>query len=865
MSGKLLERGAHKRGRRPFGLFRDEDGFTTVGVALALLVTLALVFTSAQVYRVSSASADVQDVADAAALAAENEVAEFMIAVRVCDAVVLSLSLTGAATAGLGVAALCTPATAGASEVLLKAARKVVEARDEFAEKAAAGLNRLQKALPFLAAANAASTASANDGGPMGASYVALAVLVPADGEELGVGAVEGAEGLVDDAEREADGIRQAAADAEEAAREANAWKERAFLRDCGDDPSYCMSERARTLAGMAGADNPRYASVDAWSFSVALDRARAYYARRLAVEAPEGSSTEERARSALRQRFYAYAADEAGRGYVRESADSFDARFPHLPKNTDEMRGTALYTEAVYPTTVDGSGNLVVHAWPGCPGAGGAAGAASIAQMEAGGNAPCPACGFTAASMGKVAAASTSIENGFEYHYEAVAQAAEEYQRARAKLGPLTAEVKGRAGGLLDRCRDVLGRAGGMRIDAAPPGRFGVVAFVANTAAAAASTGFASGYVHEAGSLGARAAVSAATLLAGRGPQRGLVAARRPAGEGRCGGGRARRGARLLVGAAGSLPGRAGGLGGGGWERRGCAAVRQRERVGDVGGRRLQGGGGGAGPRTGKARRAQTGPRELGARGRCGRLVVLGAVPCREGAGRGASSGVDRFVLVGHHGGGGGRRGGDRGTRRHHRDRLGAAARRRGAGHPGDRRVAAGGSPGRSGVREQCGRRAALVVRPGNGGEDMGVARSDARERGQMTVELAVVFPVLLAVAVIAVNALLFFSECAAFDRVAREAVRVHAASPACGQGLEQSCALVSQTVEQAFDRPYVGTRVAVEGTAGGHARFTATIEFSPTLFGLGLKSSVFGVALPHLEHAVSLTVDPYKPGVLL
>ena len=109
MSGKLLERGAHKRGRRPFGLFRDEDGFTTVGVALALLVTLALVFTSAQVYRVSSASADVQDVADAAALAAENEVAEFMIAVRVCDAVVLSLSLTGAAPAGLGVAALCTP------------------------------------------------------------------------------------------------------------------------------------------------------------------------------------------------------------------------------------------------------------------------------------------------------------------------------------------------------------------------------------------------------------------------------------------------------------------------------------------------------------------------------------------------------------------------------------------------------------------------------------------------------------------------------------------------------------------------------------------------------------------------------------
>ncbi len=142
---------------------------------------------------------------------------------------------------------------------------------------------------------------------------------------------------------------------------------------------------------------------------------------------------------------------------------------------------------------------------------------------------------------------------------------------------------------------------------------------------------------------------------------------------------------------------------------------------------------------------------------------------------------------------------------------------------------------------------------------------RRGAAERGQMTVELAVVFPVLVAVAVIAVNALLFFSECAAFDRVAREAVRVHATSPAYGQGLEQSRAQVAQTVEQAFDRPFEATRVAVEGTDGGHARFTATIEFSPTLFGMGLKPSVFGVALPPLQHEVSLAVDPYKPGVLL
>ena len=97
-------------------LFRDEEGFTTTSMVLSLLVTLALLFTSAQVYRIQTASAEVQDVADAAALAAENQVAEFMLVARFCDAVVLSLSLTGITVTGLGIAALCTPVTASISD-----------------------------------------------------------------------------------------------------------------------------------------------------------------------------------------------------------------------------------------------------------------------------------------------------------------------------------------------------------------------------------------------------------------------------------------------------------------------------------------------------------------------------------------------------------------------------------------------------------------------------------------------------------------------------------------------------------------------------------------------------------------------------
>ena len=94
-----------------------EGGFSTAGMVLALLITVCLLFTAARVYEVNSASADVQEVADAAALAAENVVAEFYIVVALCDATVLSLSLMFISTLALGVVCLCTPVTASFSEV----------------------------------------------------------------------------------------------------------------------------------------------------------------------------------------------------------------------------------------------------------------------------------------------------------------------------------------------------------------------------------------------------------------------------------------------------------------------------------------------------------------------------------------------------------------------------------------------------------------------------------------------------------------------------------------------------------------------------------------------------------------------------
>ena len=130
---------------------------------------------------------------------------------------------------------------------------------------------------------------------------------------------------------------------------------------------------------------------------------------------------------------------------------------------------------------------------------------------------------------------------------------------------------------------------------------------------------------------------------------------------------------------------------------------------------------------------------------------------------------------------------------------------------------------------------------------------------------ELVAALPVMIVIAVIVVNATLFLSDCASFDRLAHQAVRVHAASPAYGQDAQRSRELVENQLRQAFDRDNLSVSVAVESVFGGRLAFSATLEYFPTLFGMGLRSEVFGVRLPHLSHTVECTVDQYKPGVVV
>lgn len=144
-------------------------------------------------------------------------------------------------------------------------------------------------------------------------------------------------------------------------------------------------------------------------------------------------------------------------------------------------------------------------------------------------------------------------------------------------------------------------------------------------------------------------------------------------------------------------------------------------------------------------------------------------------------------------------------------------------------------------------------------------VATRLRRHSGQMTVELAVAMPVLIVVALIAVNACTFFVDCALFDRVAHDAVRVHAASPGYRQTTAQSCSLIEQEIRAVLDDPNLNVSVTCEHALFDFERFVATLEYSPTLFGIGMRSSVFGVEMPRASHTTALTVDVYKPGVII
>ena len=160
----------------------DEGGYTTVAVAVALLVSISLVFAAASAEWVMARSYEVQPVADAAAMAGANSVAAYATIARVLDACVLSLGLLGVTVFGAGLVLSCIPGAATFGGSVCDAGRKVLDARRDFARSASEGLERLEKVLPAVVVANSAACVAEN-ARAQGLPYVGCAIPFPVESQ----------------------------------------------------------------------------------------------------------------------------------------------------------------------------------------------------------------------------------------------------------------------------------------------------------------------------------------------------------------------------------------------------------------------------------------------------------------------------------------------------------------------------------------------------------------------------------------------------------------------------------------------------------------------------------------------------------
>lgn len=493
--------------RRGIDLFIEDGAYTTVASAVAMLMTIALLFSAALGTWSAARSGDAQVSADATALAGANVVSSYHTAAMVVDASLLSLGLAGFSMMGVGAVGMFAPGVQEAAVKTLDTGVELIKLRNEFSVSASRGLQKLESSLPFLVAANATRTCSAQGSGAT--RYAGSALAVPStsassfpalDGAQIDVSGMEGA----------SEDLKSAAEELSRAAEESAREKEGAWLADCGSDGRN-MQERAERLSGLSADENPDYASSMTWDPNVGIDRARAYYRWRFDHDEPEGQGVEARADAAARHAFYGYALELLEDARVVERDGVITSTLDLLPKNTEEARRTSLYTDAVWPSSHEGRG-LTLHFSESCPGSRGPKGQPlALAQIEEGSALECDACRFGIGDVGKVPAASTSIDNGFEYHLRAFTIALDEYVSARQRELDEQARAAEQAERTGDEFEQAIEGLAGRRPRIAPPGREGCVAVVVSEETPtpdALRTPFSAGR-----DLGERGAISAAVL----------------------------------------------------------------------------------------------------------------------------------------------------------------------------------------------------------------------------------------------------------------------------------------------------------------------------------------------------------------
>ena len=158
---------------------------------------------------------------------------------------------------------------------------------------------------------------------------------------------------------------------------------------------------------------------------------------------------------------------------------------------------------------------------------------------------------------------------------------------------------------------------------------------------------------------------------------------------------------------------------------------------------------------------------------------------------------------------------------------------------------------------------------------------RASRLDSGQMVVELAALIPVMLIAAAISMNLLSYMGDCARFDKVSSQAVRVYGISPSYGDYGKSAC---TSNIKRAIETEFAGSenvKVDVSSTDIGSIsgsdiadnagilfslipsfrKYTCVMEYKVPFF----EGGAFGIEFPSQMHTREYVVDVFKSEGLL
>ena len=490
-----MSRGA-THGDNPFSeqtylsCFKNEEGYTSLSLLLALLLSLTLIFSAAAGQWVASRSADVQAVADAGSLSATKVVGNYTVAAQVLDACILSMGVVGVLVMGCGFVVSCIPGGSGLGTKMVDLSSKILDARRKFSNSVQKGLEAIEEVLPALSSAASIRCIKANSTAAI--EYSGIAVSFPIESQSK----FSYDEEEIDSAQLSADAneLQKTSDEMKKAQDEADGAKMKGWLADCGNTP-YCMWERASHLASLSDQDNPYYDSWENWSFAAPILRARPYYNARKNNEVAATDDPEDITRSYVRYYFYTYAKQQVADAYFSEEDGWVDQYFPELPRNVEQMKLTTLYTDVNWYLSDEDEGSCL-HSHKGCPGIEGEVESVSLAEAERRGYKACPTCNMSVSKMGNCASASTSVDNGFEHWWREVGRAAKDYKKASDELYKAQEDLDKAAEKASFSFKEALDQLGVTRPKICPPGAWGCIAVVTQNSQAQVPPSLTAGFL---------------------------------------------------------------------------------------------------------------------------------------------------------------------------------------------------------------------------------------------------------------------------------------------------------------------------------------------------------------------------------